>query len=276
MTIAQASTDRIAGLFTRARAANRAALIMYLTAGFPDLETTRRLLPVLEANGCDLVEFGIPFSDPIADGPIIQQASTQALGAGMTLRKGLELVREFRASSAMPLVMFGALNPFLAYGLPECVEEAARLGIDGFLIPDLPLEEAAEMRGLCRARGLHLVQFIAPTTPPGRMKAIAAASSGFLYCFALKGITGLRDSMDANLGPYMADVRNATGLPLAIGFGISRPEHVASVARHGDAAVVGTGLIRVIMDCTSRGGNLEAEVGAYVRGLAAALPRKQA
>jgi tryptophan synthase alpha chain len=276
MTIAQPSTDRIAELFARSRAENRAALIMYLTAGYPDLETTRRLLPVLEANGCDLVEFGIPFSDPIADGPIIQQASTLALTAGMSLRKGFEVIAEFRKTSAMPLVLFGALNPFLAFGLEKCVEEAARLGIDGFLIPDLPLEEAAEFRGLCRPRGLHLVQFIAPTTPPDRMKAIATTSSGFLYCFALKGITGLRDSIDVNLGPYMADVRRATDLPLAIGFGISRPEHVASVVEYGDAAVVGTGLIRVIMECTARGGDLESEVGAYVRGLAAALPRKRA
>src|SRR5690606_28989316 len=128
MTVA---TDRIAELFERCRGENRAALVMYLTAGYPDLETTRRILPVLEASGCDLVEFGIPFSDPIADGPVIQQASTVALQAGMTLNKGFEVIEDFRRSSSLPILMFGALNPFLAHGLPQCVEKAARLGIDG-------------------------------------------------------------------------------------------------------------------------------------------------
>ncbi len=274
MTLAQQTTDRIGDLFARCRAENRAALIMYITAGFPDVATTAQLLPVLEANGCDLVEFGIPFSDPIADGPIIQKASTVALESGMTLRQGFDLIQEFRRTSSLPILMFGALNPFLSYGLPQCVEEAANLGIDGFMIPDMPVEEAGEFRHLCRARGQHLIQFISPTTPPARMKTIAASSSGFLYCFALKGITGIRDSVDANLGPYMADVRGATDLPLAIGFGISKPEHVAAVVPHGDAAIVGTGLIRVISECNERGGDLEAEVAEYVRGLAGALHRK--
>jgi tryptophan synthase alpha chain len=267
------ATDRIAELFERCRGENRAALVMYLTAGYPDLETTRRILPVLEASGCDLVEFGIPFSDPIADGPVIQQASTVALQAGMTLNKGFEVIEDFRRSSSLPILMFGALNPFLAHGLPQCVEKAARLGIDGFLIPDMPVEEAGEFRNLCRARGQHLIQFIAPTTPPARMRLIASTSSGFLYCFALKGVTGIRDSVELSVGDYMDQVREATNLPLALGFGISRPEHVRAVVPHCDAVVVGTGLIRVISECAERGGNLEDEVGAYVRSLAGALKR---
>src|SRR5690606_15654249 len=154
--------------------------------------TTRELLPVMEEAGCDLVELGVPFSDPIADGPIIQAASAVALNNGMTFRKSLKIVADFRKSSQMPLIFFGAYNPFLHHGLEASARDAAAAGADGYLAADLPLEESAPFREACRANGLHLVSLLAPTSPDSRMKAIAEKSSGFIYCIALKGITGTR------------------------------------------------------------------------------------
>lgn len=265
--------NRIDSLFARCRAENRAALILYITGGFPDLETTRRLLPVLEASGADLIEFGIPFSDPIADGLVIQDASTKALAAGMTLDKGLDVLADFRRVSQLPIVLFGAWNPFLRRGIPWLMQAAKRVDIDGFLVPDMPVEEAGPLTTACRAAGLHNVQFIAPTTPDDRMRTIAAAGTGFLYCFSLKGITGARAELDANLAPYMARVRAATSLPLAIGFGIATPEHVRQVRALGDGVVVGSALIRTIEQATKDGANVEQRVGDYVKSLAAELKR---
>ena len=265
--------NRIDRLFERCRAENRAALILYLTSGFPDEQTTRRLLPVLEEAGCDLIELGVPFSDPIADGPTIQQASTVALGGGMTLEKTLAIVRDFRRESELPLILFGAYNPFLRRGLAESARDAASAGADGFLAADLPVEEALPFREACREHGLHLVSLIAPTSPERRISAIAAQSSGFLYCIAVKGITGARTSVATDVSGYLTRIHELTPIPLALGFGISKPEHVAAVAPHCEAVVVGSALINLIGDCTRRGGNLEKEVGDYIRSLVPALKR---
>lgn len=264
-------SNRIDRLFERTRGEKRAALVLYLTAGFPDADTTRRLLPVLERAGCDLVELGIPFSDPIADGPTIQKASTVALENGMTLGKALDLLSAFRAGSEMPVVPFGAYNPFYRRGLDRFASEAAEAGADGVLIADLPLEEARDARATFARHDLHLISLIAPTSPDSRVQRIAAASSGFLYAIAIKGITGVRGDVGESVVPYLQRLRRQTDLPLALGFGISKPEHVAQVAPHCDAVVVGSGLISLIERCAAEGLDLEGEVERYVRSLSAAL-----
>lgn len=271
---AATNIDRIDGLFARCRQENRAALILYITSGFPDEATTRRLLPVLAEAGCDLIELGVPFSDPIADGPVIQKASVVALERGMTCTKALDILKDFRASHSTPVILFGAWNPFLRRGVKNAVADAVAAGADGYLVPDLPVEESAEMREACRRAGLHLVAFIAPTTPDERVAMIASHGSGFLYCFALKGITGVRSSVGEDVFPYLERIRRQTDLPRALGFGIGTPEHVAALAPHCEGVVVGSALVALIERCTREGLDLEREVGAYVRSLAAAARRR--
>jgi len=265
------SNNRIDQLFAKTRAEKRAALILYLTSGFPDAATTRRILPVLEEAGCDLVELGVPFSDPIADGPTIQHASTVALENGMTFQETLNIITEFRQSSQLPIVLFGASNPFYRRGLDRSAADAKAAGADGFLAADVPVEEAADFRAALRPHDLHLISLVAPTSPDDRVRHIAAASSGFLYCIAIKGITGARGDLGDSVVPYLQRLRGLTDMPLALGFGISTPEHVATVAPHCDAVVVGSALINLIEKCHREGLDLEQQVGDYVRSLAAAL-----
>lgn len=265
--------NRIDRVFARARDENRAALILYLTAGFPDAETTRRLLPVLADSGCDLIELGVPFSDPIADGPTIQQASAEALENGMTLEGTLNILRDFRAEFETPVVLFGAFNPFHHHGIVESARMAAEAGADGFLAADLPLEEAGPFRDACRQSGLHLISLVAPTTPTGRIASYGRVSSGFVYCISVKGITGARQTMSEEVAPYLDRVRSATDLPIAVGFGISEPDQAAALATHADGIVVGSALINLIARCVGEGRDLENEVSQYVRSLVSALRR---
>ena len=267
-------SNRIDGLFERCRRENRAALVLYITSGFPHAETTSKLLPILADAGCDLIELGVPFSDPIADGPTIQRASTISLERGMTLPQTLDILKGFRKVSDVPVVLFGALNPFLIRGLEHAAEMSAEAGADGVLAADLPLEESAEFRPHLQAAGLHLINLVAPTTPNDRVRQIAEQSSGFLYCIALKGVTGARKDLASDAKGYVARLRGQTTLPLALGFGISRPEHVrAAVDAGADAVVVGSALIDAIEKAVSSGADLEKEIGGYVRSLAAELKR---
>ncbi len=267
--------NRIDNLFARCRAERRAALVLYLTSGFPDAETTRRVLPVLAESGCDLVELGIPFSDPIADGPIIQRASTVALDAGMTLPRTIELLKEFRRGHQTPVILFGALNPYLARGLDNSARMAREAGADGILAADLPLDESDELRELLAGHGMHLITLLAPTTPDDRLRDFAAKCSGFIYCISMKGTTGQLSGVSQSLGAYLSRVRAITTLPLAIGFGISKPEHVrAAVDAGADGIVVGSSLITLIEEARAKGANLEKVVGEYVRSLATELRRR--
>jgi tryptophan synthase alpha chain len=266
-----AVANRIDRLFESCREQKRPALILYLTSGFPDEETTRRLMPVLEEAGCDLLELGVPFSDPIADGPTIQKASTEALERGMTLARTLAIVRDLRATSQMPVILFGAYNPFLRHGLEETARDAAAAGVDGLLAADLPIEEAGPLRTALAAQGLHLVPLAAPTSPDERLRAIGEVASGFLYCIALKGITGARGAVADDVVPYLQRVRRATRVPLALGFGISTPEHVTAMKPYADAIVVGSALIATIRDARDAGRDPVEAARAYVRSLAAAL-----
>lgn len=238
--------NRISTMFATLRCKGKCALIPYLTGGFPKPEATAALLDALVAGGADLIELGVPFSDPIADGPTIQAACKVALDQGTTVRKVLEILRDFRSRHATPVVLFGAYNPFFRYGLKQFAKDAREAGADGVLIPDLPVEAADEVAPILKEEGLHLILLVAPTTPPERKAAIASRAQGFLYYISVKGVTGARKDGLPDLREPIRELREVTELPIAIGFGISSPEQAASVAQIGDGVIVGSALIELI------------------------------
>ncbi|CAN5402121.1 tryptophan synthase subunit alpha [soil metagenome] len=267
--------NRIDDVFARCREQRRAALILYLTSGFPTEDATRRILPVLAEAGCDLIELGVPFSDPIADGPVIQKASTIALNAGITLPTTLKLAKEFRTSHDTPLILFGALNPFLHRGLKEAAAMARDAGADGILAADLPLDEAEEFRADLYAEGLHLITLVAPTTPDSRLEQFAAQCTGFLYCISYKGTTGTKSISSATMREYLDRLRRRIDIPLAVGFGIKTPADVQAAVQAGaDGVVVGTSLITLIEEAFAANKDVENTVREYVKSLAAALKKQ--
>ncbi|MDF2569661.1 MAG: trpA [Sporomusa sp.] len=225
------------------RKAGRKGLIMYLTAGYPDYSTTLQAVKAIEAAGADLVEIGLPFSDPMADGPIIQQAATQALAAGATVGKALELITLLKQETTIPLAIMTYYNIILQYGIDKFADSFAKAGISGLVIPDLPMEEAAIVEPACHKAGIALIGFIAPTTTPDRLAPICRQASGFLYCISSTGVTGVRQIDYNQLAPLMTTVRQETQLPLAIGFGIGSPEAACQAAKYADAIIVGSALM---------------------------------
>ena len=261
--------NQIDELFKRKRAAEEKSLILFLSAGFPSLEFTAELLPKLCDWGCDLIELGIPFSDPIADGPTIQAASTEALAAGATVRGILELIPPMREKTATPLILFTAFNPLLKYGLEEIVRDAKTAGADGFLVADLPPEEGEEFAALCAGQDMALVYLIAPTSSPERRKTIVEKSTGFIYYIARRGVTGARQALDDDLEEQVGKISALTDKPVAVGFGVSEPEHVRQVARFADGIVVGSALIDTVRRACLTSDPLP-QIEAYVRSLAKA------
>jgi tryptophan synthase alpha chain len=260
--------NRLEHVLGEARRAGRKALVVYICAGDPDLATTERLVPALAEAGADVIELGVPFSDPLADGPTIQAASQRALLSGTSLSGVLQLVGRLRASHCeVPLVLFGYMNPILRMGLQPFVQQATEAGADGILVPDLPLEEARELGALAEARGLSLVLLAAPTTPPERLRAIGAATRGFLYFVSVTGVTGARVELPEDLPAKLAEARAATRVPLAVGFGVSTAEQAGALSAHADAVVVGS----AIVDTLHRGGGDAQAALALVRSLAAAM-----
>ena len=245
MSNSQQST-RISRLFARLRSEGKKGLIAYITAGDPSPDSTTELVLALARGGADLIELGVPFSDPVADGPVIQAASERAIKAGTTLRKVLEIAREIRQASEVPLLLFSYLNPILRYGVEALAQDAAAAGIDGCLITDLSVEEADIYIGAMRAYGLDTVFLAAPTSTPRRLALVAKYSTGFVYLVSRTGVTGERNSLSGSLEPLVESVRKATSLPLAVGFGISTPEQVRQVGLLADAAVVGSAFVRTI------------------------------
>jgi len=223
-------------------------LIAYLTVGYPDVESTLRLVPALAAGGADMVELGIPFSDPLADGATIQRASHHALGQGVTVAVCLDVVRWLRRDGlTIPLLLMGYYNPILAYGIDEFARDASGAGADGLIVVDLPPEEALAVQTACAGQGLDVVYLLAPTSSDERIARVARQASGFVYCVSLAGVTGARRELSPGLAEFLARVRRHTSLPLAVGFGISRAEHVQAVGRVGaDAAVIGSAIIDLI------------------------------
>jgi tryptophan synthase alpha chain len=238
--------SRISRLFARLRSEGKKGLIAYITAGDPSPDDTAELVFALERGGADLIELGVPFSDPVADGPVIQAASERAIKAGTTLRKVLEIAREIRQASEVPLLLFSYLNPILRYGVEALAQDAAAAGIDGCLITDLSVEEADVYTGAMHAHGLDTVFLAAPTSTPRRLALVAKYSTGFVYLVSRTGVTGERNSLSGSLEPLVESVRKATSLPLAVGFGISTPEQVRQVGLLADAAVVGSAFVRTI------------------------------
>src|SRR6202167_4860252 len=229
---------RIGRLFETLKQQQRCGMIAYLTAGDPNPEATPGLVAALERGGADLIELGVPFSDPIADGPIIQQAGDRAIRAGTTLAKVLEIAAKIREHSEIPLLLFTYLNPALRYGFERLARDAKAAGIDGCLLTDVSVEEARDYVKVMRATGMNTVFLAAPTSTDHRLKLVAEYSSGFVYLVSRTGITGEQHSVADSALPLIERMRALTGLPLAMGFGISKPEHVAELAAYVDAVVV--------------------------------------
>ena len=239
-------SDRLRRAFAQLRADRRPGLVTYVTAGDPDLPRSRDVLLALQRGGADVIEVGVPFSDPLADGPVIQRAVERALAAGTTLARTLELVHGLRADLRVPLVLFTYVNPVLRFGVEAFAAEAARAGVDGVLVLDLPVEEASELRGSLDRSGLDTIFLLSPTTTPARIREAARLGSGFLYAISRLGVTGARDRVESEAPALCARIREVTDLPIALGFGLSRPEQVAEATRFADAAVVGSVLVDTV------------------------------
>ena len=258
--------SRIGSKFKDLEREGRKAFIPYITAGDPDLETTARLMIELERNGADIIELGVPFSDPMADGPVIQRASERALKNNVSARDCLNLVRRVREQSEIPIMLFSYLNPLLALGKDSIAEALLDAGVDGVLGTDLVPEEAAGFVEPIRAAGIDTIFLVAPTSTDERIKLVCEASSGFVYAVSRAGVTGVRQSMSEAANHLVERVRRFTDLPIAVGFGISTPEHVAEVWQHADAAVVGS---RIVAEIENYAGDpsLVEKVGALTRWL---------
>jgi tryptophan synthase alpha chain len=260
--------SRISKLFKGTRRDGRAALIAYVTAGDPSLERTAGIVAALERGGVDLIELGVPFSDPIADGPVVQRGADRALKAGTTVAKVLDIAREIRKSSEIPLLLFTYLNPILKYGLDKLARDAKAAGIDGCLLTDVSVEEAGPYVAMMRKAELDTVFLAAPTSTEQRLKLVAEYSTGFVYLVSRTGVTGERATLSESIGGLIESVHKVTDLPLAVGFGISTPEQAAQVAQMADGVVVGSALVRLIEQ-----GATDAQVESYARSLADGLPK---
>jgi tryptophan synthase alpha chain len=243
-----ASTSRIENAFRELRERGAKGLVLYLTAGDPDLEATGKILAALDRAGADVIELGVPFSDPLADGPVIQRASERALRAGASLRMILGLLPRWRRAVRAPMILFTYYNPILQYGLEDFSRDAARAGIDGALVVDLSPEESDDYVAAMRTENLDTVFLASPTSTDERLARIAGLSTGFLYLISRTGVTGERQELSSSMRPLVERVRKVAELPLALGFGISNPEQVRQVQSLADAAVVGSALVHAIED----------------------------
>ena len=262
--------NRIDTTFARLRAEGRAGFIAYLCAGDPSLEATRELVPALERAGVDIVEIGVPFSDPLADGVVNQMASTRALASGTTLKGVLECVRSIRANSQIPIVFYTYMNPVYRHGFDAFLADADAAGVDGVLFLDLPPDEDDASPELRMHGPLKRIRLIAPTTPLERIALLTRDASGFIYYVSREGVTGERSDVAAGIAERVAEIRKTTSLPVSVGFGISNPEQVRAVASVSDAVVVGSAIVKRIAEF---GGDpqLVEKVASFVRPLAAAV-----
>ena len=258
--------NRLARRFQTLAAAGQKGFVAYVTAGDPTADATLEILHALEDAGTDVIELGIPFSDPLADGPTIQAASGRALAAGMTVAGALNLVRKFRATSELPVVLFTYLNPLYVYGYTRFLTDAAAAGADGLLLLDLPPDEAAQNPELHSSGDLDPIRLVAPTTPPARMAEVTATGRGFVYYVSREGVTGEQTHVSDSIAGQVAELRRHTALPIAVGFGISTPEQSAAVARHADAVVVGSAIVRRIAE-NAAAPDLRDRITRFVRPL---------
>jgi tryptophan synthase alpha chain len=258
--------NRIDETFRNLRASRRSALIPFLTAGDPDLEATGELMRVAADSGADLIEIGVPFSDPTADGPVLQRSAEIGLAAGASLPRVLELVSDFRSDSPMPVILYGYYNPIFRYGPQRFATDARRAGVDGLLVVDLPPEEADELRPWLRAANIHFIFLLTPTSGPDRVRKVLRHASGFLYYVSVTGVTGVRPMVTGVVRPAVERLRRFTKLPIGVGFGISTPEQAGAVAEFADATIVGSAIMRVV-DAHRRTTAVVSEVGNFIRRL---------
>lgn len=265
---------RIEQKFQRLREKERAALVTYITAGDPSLEVTPDIVFQLERSGADIVELGVPFSDPMADGPTIQLASERALKSGTTLRGVLNAVRTIRKRSEIPIILFGYYNPFFAYGLEKLATDAGEAGVDGILSVDLPPDEAGEFKVHTDSKGLNLVFLLAPNSTAERIGLVAEHASGFVYLVSVTGVTGERPNLDYSLEPVIEEIRRHIRLPVGVGFGVSAPSQASKIAKLADAVIVGSALVRIIEKGGGDTASLLSRIGEFVSGLSRACDKK--
>ena len=250
---------------------NKKAFIAFVTGGDPDLETTEALIPKMAEAGADLIEIGIPFSDPIAEGIVIQEADVRALKAGTTTDKLFDLVARVRKKTDVPLVFMTYINPVYTYGTERFMEKCAEVGIDGVIIPDVPFEERNEVKGACEAAGIELISMIAPTSNE-RIHMIAKDAVGFLYCVSSLGVTGVRQNITTDIGAMIEQVKQVSDIPCAIGFGISTPEQAEKMAQKAEGVIVGSAIVKIV---AKYGKDCEEPVCAYIREMKSATQRAE-
>ena len=239
--------NRIDTVLRRLRESGRTALVPYITVGFPDIPTSEEIARTILASGGDMLELGVPFSDPLADGPTIQMTSYRALQNGVTVRECIDVVRRLRASGVeSPLIFMGYYNPYLRYGLESFLDDAVAAGLDGMIVPDLPTEEAEEFGEMSARRGIHLIPLLAPTSSDERIENACKAAGGFIYCVSLTGVTSARSSLSCATSGLVERIRQHTDLPILVGFGVSRPEHVVEIGTYAEGAVVGSALLDAV------------------------------
>jgi tryptophan synthase alpha chain len=260
----------ISNCFENLRKTNQCALIPFITAGDPDLETTAKALQILDRNGADIIELGVPYSDPLADGPVIQAAATRALQRGTRLDSVLEMVATVSPKLRSPIILFTYYNPILHRGIETFLQQIKNAGVQGLVVPDLPLEEADSLLEPANKLGIELTLLVAPTSPKNRIEAIASQSQGFIYLVSVTGVTGVRDGLEMRTKELLQEMRTVTNKPIGIGFGISKPEHARQVQEWGaNAVIVGSGFVKRLAEGTPEEG-LEA-IGQFCQSLKAAI-----
>jgi tryptophan synthase alpha chain len=264
------AVDRLQTAFERCRAAGGPALVTYVMSGDPDPATSLAMALACVAGGADVLELGVPFSDPIADGPTIQAAAQRALARGTTLDRVLDIAAQVRARSQIPIALMGYLNPMIARGVDRLMAGCRKAGVDALIVPDLLPEEAGELAAAARSAGVKLVYLLAPTSNPARVEAAARAATGFVYFVSVTGVTGARRTVPAEIGPMVAAIRKATPLPVVIGFGISSPEQAKALGPLSDGIVVGSAIVSRIAEGGTRAARA-ARVTRFVRSLKRAL-----
>jgi tryptophan synthase alpha chain len=253
-------TSRITRKFREIQKKGQKAFIPYIMTGHPTLQRTRDLIRLLEDSGADIIELGVPFSDPLADGPTIQKAAQAALQQGITLSRVIAFVADIRKTTQVPVILMTYYNPIFKYGEERFARDASAAGVDGIIVPDLPPDEAGNLIGYCRTTGIDTIFLLAPTSTEERIKKVVQASRGFIYYVSITGITGANLSMDASIGSHIAHIREKCSTPVAVGFGISSPEEAATVAQFADGVIVGSAIVRQVE-------NPDEEISRYLLSL---------
>lgn len=262
---------RIEKVLRSLREEEKKSLIIYITAGDPDLKTTEELVYSIAEAGADVVELGIPFSDPLADGPTIQQASQRALNGKVTIPKILSTIEKIRKKSSIPIALMTYYNPIFYYGLDRFVAGSKMVGVDGLIVPDLPLEESKELRGITERFGIELIPFITPTSTPERIDAITKVARGFIYCVSVTGVTGIRENLSLDVEEMIRKIRPYTDIPLAIGFGISNAKQAKEMIKYTDAIIVGSAVVKIIENYQNNLSVLLGQVKSFVKSLKEAI-----